>query len=193
MSQENVEVLRGVRITLPPLSERAAQRRTLDERLYVRFPTLLPRLVSAVLRLRTRSRLRRVLLSRLIRRGWAASDRGDLGLCLCGYDPDVEISWPETGSMAIPDLRGTYRGHEGFRRVWRGMHAPWKLEVRPQEVIDVGDRLLFIADLSARGKGSGVPIGGSLICLFTYRAGRIVREQYFNTREEALEAAGLRE
>ena len=57
----------------------------------------------------------------------------------------------------------------------------------------MGDRLLFIADLSARGKGSGVPIGGSLIGLFTYRAGRIVREQYFNTREEALEAAGLRE
>ena len=194
MSQENVEVLRGVRIALPPLSERAAQRRTLDERLYVRFPMLLPRLVSAVLRLRTGSHLRRAFLSRLIRRGWAASDRGDLGLCLCGYDPDVEISWPESGSMAIPDLRGTYRGHEGFRRVWRGMHDPWKVEVRPQEVIDLGrPAASSIADLSARGKGSGVPIGGSLIGLFTYRAGRIVREQYFNTRDEALEAAGLRE
>src|SRR3954447_22899978 len=112
MSQENVEMLRGVRIPLPPLSERAAQRRTLDERLYVRFPTLLPRLVSAVMRMPTGSRPRRTFLSRLIRRGWAASNRGDLDLSLCGYDPEVEISWPESGGAAFPDLQGTYRGHE---------------------------------------------------------------------------------
>ena len=40
MSQENVEIVRGARIALPPLSERASQRRALDERLFVRFPAL---------------------------------------------------------------------------------------------------------------------------------------------------------
>ena len=38
MSQENAEVVRGVRIALRPLSERAGQLRSLDERLFVRFP-----------------------------------------------------------------------------------------------------------------------------------------------------------
>ena len=38
MSQENVEMRRGVRISLRPLSERASQRRSLDERLFVRSP-----------------------------------------------------------------------------------------------------------------------------------------------------------
>ena len=38
MSQENVEIVRGARyrVSLPP--ERAAARRTPDERLFVRFP-----------------------------------------------------------------------------------------------------------------------------------------------------------
>jgi hypothetical protein len=40
MSQENVEVVRGARIAFPPLSERASQRRSLDERLSARFPAL---------------------------------------------------------------------------------------------------------------------------------------------------------
>jgi ketosteroid isomerase-like protein len=176
-----------------PLSLPAARgRRTLDERLYVWFPALLPRLISAVMRLRPRSRVRRAMLSRLVRRGWAASNREDLDLALCGYDPDVEISWPESGGVAFPDLQGTYRGREGFRRVWAAMHDPWEVEVRPEEMIDAGDRLLVIAQVTARGRGSGVRVGGPLIGLYTLRAGRIVRERYFNDQEEALKAAGLR-
>jgi hypothetical protein len=40
MSEENLEIVRGVRTVLPPLSDRASERRTLDERLCVRFPAL---------------------------------------------------------------------------------------------------------------------------------------------------------
>jgi hypothetical protein len=38
MSQENMEILREARIALPRLSESATQRRSMDQRLYVRFP-----------------------------------------------------------------------------------------------------------------------------------------------------------
>ena len=38
MSQEKVEIVRGARIALTPLSEGASQRRSLDERLFVRLP-----------------------------------------------------------------------------------------------------------------------------------------------------------
>ena len=175
----------------PPSATRRS--RTLDERLYVRFPTLLPRLVSAVMHLRPRSRVRRAFLSRFVCGGWAASDRGDLNLSLCGYDPDVEIRWPESGSRAIPDLQGVYRGHEGYRQVWLAMHDPWDADVRLEEMIDAGDRLLVSGQVTARGRGSGIDVSGPLFALFTFRAGRIVGEQYFNDREEALEAAGLSE
>ena len=177
-----------------PLSSTATPRsRSLDERLYVRFPSLLPHVVSAVMRLRPRSRVRQAFVSLLVTRGWAASDRGDLELCLGGYDPNVEIVWPKSGSQVFPDLRGSYRGHEGYKRVWQAMHDPWDLEVRLEEVIDAGAQLVVIGHFTARGKGSGVNVGGPLAVLQTLRAGRIVREQFFNDRNEALEAAGLSE
>ena len=187
MSQEDVEIVRT------RLSTSTRRSRTLDERLFVRFPTLLPRIVSAVMRLRPRSRVRRNLLSFGVRRGWAASDRGDLDLCLCGYDPGVEISWPESGSLAFPDLSGVYRGHEGFRQVWLAMHDPWDVDVQLEEMIDAGTRLLVVGQVAVRGSGSGISVSGPLFALQSFRAGRIVREQFFNDREQALEAAGLSE
>jgi hypothetical protein len=36
-------------------------------------------------------------------------------------------------------------------------------------------------------------VSGPLFALFTFRAGRIIGEQYFNDRDQALEAAGLDE
>lgn len=164
----------------------------MDERAFVRFPSLLPACVSAVMRLRPRSRARRAFLSRLVRGGWAASDRGDLDLCLCGVDPGVEVIWPETGRWAFPDLGGTHHGHEGWLRVWRATHEVLDVAIRPAEIIDAGEQLLVIADATARGTGSGVPVSGPVIALNTIHAGRVVREQYFDERDEALEAAGIR-
>jgi ketosteroid isomerase-like protein len=177
-------------LTLPSPTRRS---RSLDERLYVRFPTLLPRLLSAVMRLGPRSRARRAFLSRFVRRGWAASDRGDLDLSLCAYDPHVEIRWPESGAGAIPDLQGVYRGHKGFRQVWLAMHDPWDVDVRLEEMIDAGDRLLVSGQVTAHGRGSGIDVSGPLLVLFTFVAGRIIGEQYLNDYDEALEAAGLEE
>jgi hypothetical protein len=48
MSQENVEVLRGVRHRLSLPSERAGQRRRLDERLFVRSDVALLVAVNAL-------------------------------------------------------------------------------------------------------------------------------------------------
>jgi ketosteroid isomerase-like protein len=130
---------------------------------------------------------------RLVSGGWAASDRGDLDLCLCGVDPDVEIVWPESGRWAFPDVAGTHHGHDGWRRVWRALHEPFDfVAIRPEEIIDAGDQLLVVADAIAQGTGSGVRVSGPLIALHTIHAGQTVREQYFNERDEALKAAGIR-
>jgi len=59
MSQLKAKTVRGVR--LPPARE-ARQHRTLDERILVRFPGLVPRLVGAWMLLPHPSRLRRAML-----------------------------------------------------------------------------------------------------------------------------------
>jgi ketosteroid isomerase-like protein len=167
--------------------------RTLDERLCVRFPWLLPRIISSGMRLSPRSRLRRALVARITYRAWAASDRGDLELVLCSYDDDVEVRWPTHGFAAFPDLKGVYRGHEGFRRIWGALHEPWEVQAHPEAVIDAGERLLVIGRLTARGKGSGISTDAPMFALYRFRAGRVVSERWFDTRDEALEAAGLKD
>jgi len=46
---------------------------------------------------------------------------------------------------------------------------------------------------TGRGKGSGVEVSEENFCVFTLREGKIVRQQMFRHRAEALEAAGLSE
>jgi ketosteroid isomerase-like protein len=180
-----------IRTRLSP-SAGTRRNRTFDERVFVRFPSVLPWLTSAVMRLPPRSRARRAYLSRLVRGAWAASDRGDIDLCLCGVDPNVEVVLPGSGTWSFPDLSGTHLGHEGWLRVWRAIHELLDVAIRPEEIIDAGNRLLVTGEATVRGAGSGIRVSDSLNALYTVHAGRIVREQYFNEREEALKTAGIR-
>jgi hypothetical protein len=88
MSQENV--LRGVRYLVSLPSERAGQRRTLDEHLFVRFTALYRLFAERVLRLPLRSRLRRLMLTRFAGRAYAARNRRDFEVMLLGLDPGIE-------------------------------------------------------------------------------------------------------
>jgi hypothetical protein len=192
MSQENVEIVRGARIALPPLSERASQHRTLDERLFVRFPALYRLLADALMRLPPRSRLRRLMLARLVGRAYAAANRQDFELVLTGLDPEFEYR-PRAGLIA-PDQDAVFYGHDGYRRLWRTwLDAFEDLRYEPEEVLDLGDMYLVTAQMRGHGSGSGVPVGLQLFQLFNLRRGLVAWQQDFGNRSEALEAAGLRE
>jgi hypothetical protein len=192
MSQENVEIVRGARIALPPLSERASQHRTLDERLFVRFRALYRLLADALMRLPPRSRLRRLMLARLVGRAYAAANRQDFELVLTGLDPEFEYR-PRAGLIA-PDQDAVFYGHDGYRRLWRTwLDAFEDLRYEPEEVLDLGDMYLVTAQMRGHGSGSGVPVGLQLFQLFNLRRGLVAWQQDFGNRSEALEAAGLRE
>src|SRR5262245_5593391 len=138
MSQENAEVMRGVRISLPPLSERAIQRRTLDERLFVRSPALFRRVARASVRLQPRSRLRRLILAYAIQRGYAALNRRDFDVVLMRSDPQVE--YRPRGELIPPDLERAFHGHDGYRRLWgRWFDAFEDFRWEPKEILDFGD------------------------------------------------------
>ena len=67
------------------------------------------------------------------------------------------------------------------------------LELHPEEVIDLGDRLLRVGRATGRGRLSGVALDLPLFQVLTLRNGLIVRQSDFGEREKALQAAGLRE
>ena len=172
-------------------------RRKLDERIWARFPALMPISTAAILRLPLRSRLRQALVNYYIRRGYEIVNRRDFELALGAQHQDVVIRFtPDPhGHLPPPDMVGEFRGHEGFRRAWAAWLEAFKdLRVEPEEVIDLGgDRLLVATRTVGRGTGSGVAVEQRGFTLYTFRAGKVFRHEFFTDRELAETAAGLRE
>jgi ketosteroid isomerase-like protein len=192
MSQENVESPSGVRVSIAPLSERASQSRTLDERVFVHFPTMYRRTADAMMRLSPRSRLRRSIVTRLVGRAYAATNRRDLEVSLLGLDPAIELR-PQR-DLLPPDKDPVLRGREAYRQFvedWFGSFENLRLE--PQEFFDMGDTLLVAIRWKGRGSGSGIAFDQPMFQLFHLQRGLIVKQEDFGDRVAALEAVGLSE
>jgi ketosteroid isomerase-like protein len=174
----------------------ARHHRTRDEGIFVRFPALARRLLYLWSRLPKESRLRRQLLVRLVGQGMSAANRRDFDVLLLGLDPEIDyraVSAGPGGGVA-PDLVGHHHGHAGYRYVWRALLDGLEdLTLEPEELLDLGDHVISVTRLSGHGSGRGVPINQLLFQVFTFRRGLVVKQEDFGSREEALEAVGLRE
>jgi ketosteroid isomerase-like protein len=125
-----------------------------------------------------------------VRKSMEAFDRRDRAAWLELRDQGCEVItsryWPEA-------------------EVVRGRDAAWEFYVKVAEAFErlaIGDAELLDAepdkvlvhqrnDVRGRASGAGVEINYWVVV--TFRGGRIVREQWFADRAEALEAAGLSE
>jgi SnoaL-like domain len=148
--------------------------------------------MSALSRLPSRSRLRRELVARAIRDGAETYNRRDREAFLIPFDPDVEFN--VLGQSGGLDFESRSRGHEGFMRFFATIDEAFEDNViEPREAIDFGDRLLVLYRLRTLGRGSGVKLARDIGLLSTLSRGMIVRVDYYWSRDEALEDAGLRE
>jgi ketosteroid isomerase-like protein len=190
MAQQNVTVVRGTRIALPPVAETSAQRRSLDERLIVRFPALSRLLADALMRLPVRSRLRRLMIARGVRQAYAAANRRDFDRVLAGWDPGSE--YRPSADLMPPDFEAVFHGRDGYLTMWRRQVEAFEdLRFDPEEILDLGDRLLVKAQVRGHGSGSGVAVSQPVFQLYKFRRGLVVRQEDFLDRSKALEAAGL--
>lgn len=65
----------------------------------------------------------------------------------------------------------------------------YRMEV--QETQDLGDRVLVVTRHHATGRASGVPIDQKTAQIMNLDSGKITRQDFFASRDEALAAAGL--
>jgi ketosteroid isomerase-like protein len=183
MSRENIEVVRT------PMTPTAHGRRRPEERLALRFPRLYSSVARAIWRL-PKSRLRRALIRRVVRTSWEAFNRGDLEAAFLLYHPDCRSTFPS--QMATIGLEaGTFDRDERVRFQQRAIDEWDEFRFEPSELIEFGDRLLSIGRMRFRGLSSGVPVDTEWVAMVTTLDGRVIREQIFTDRAEALEAAGL--
>jgi ketosteroid isomerase-like protein len=88
-----------------------------------------------------------------------------------------------------------YRGHDDVRRWlfedWASAWSDWSAQ-RPDEFIDVDDeQVIAVFQVKATGRASGVEIEREDAIVSVVRDGLITRMDYFNSKQQALDAVGL--
>ncbi len=126
----------------------------------------------------------------IVRRAYESVNRGDLDAVVADVAPECEY----ITSGAIPGFEGVYRGPEGYKR-FVGWLVDQFDEARTdvRELIEAGDQVVASVATRGRGKRSGAEVSWDVWQVWTLQEGKIVHGQGFTSREEALEAAGLRE
>jgi ketosteroid isomerase-like protein len=105
---------------------------------------------------------------------------------------DPHVVWINYASA--PETR-PFIGHDGVREWYEGFRThigDFQFEAR--EVLDAGgDQVVTVHRVTATGTTSGIPLEQMGSSLITLANGKIVRVQGFETRAQALKAAGLSE
>jgi ketosteroid isomerase-like protein len=119
-----------------------------------------------------------------------AFNRRDVEAFLALMHPDVEVV-PITGR-----LEGTvYRGHAEIRAFFRSFDEDWEVfKTVPAEYRDFGDCVLSVGTWESRGRASGLDLNahpGAWVAWL--RDGKIIRQETFTDRAQALEAVRLRQ
>jgi hypothetical protein len=124
----------------------------------------------------------------LAHRAIDAFNRRDLSAYLALHDAEVEFTpyevWVQGGEP--------YRGHAGVRSWWEDSFAvfPDLRVAEIYEVRDLGDRTFAHGRISGQGAGSGAAIERPLWLVNEWRDKKCVWWCVFESKGEALEAAG---
>jgi ketosteroid isomerase-like protein len=108
-------------------------------------------------------------------------------------DPEVELELMAS-DFSLPDMPtgSVFRGLEGWAAFWRGWLEPWEeFDFEYGNIVDGGDDVVLDIAIAARGRGSGAPTRIAQSQVWTVHNRKVVRVRVFDTRAEALAAAGL--
>jgi ketosteroid isomerase-like protein len=113
--------------------------------------------------------------------------RGDWDAVAAGIDPNVLVRtdprWPEQHIY----------GREATIDFYRGLREAGGPDLRIEEILDLGDRVLLRECWGVRGQQSGVEGEQHYTVIATVREGRFVLVEFFLEHEQALKAVGLAE
>jgi ketosteroid isomerase-like protein len=126
----------------------------------------------------------------IVRRYFAAYERDGLDASAEFWHPD--INW-RAAEGALDDV-GLMEGPGALRRYyeqWEDTFESGRVEV--EELVDAGDQVVAVVRAIGRMKESEAEVDLRYAIVLSIRDGKIAAGREYFTREEALEAAGLRE
>jgi ketosteroid isomerase-like protein len=106
------------------------------------------------------------------------------------FDPAIVL---DNSTLPAPTA-GVYRGHEGLRQLQREWLEAFETHhIDAERFIDAGDVIVVGYRVTGRGKASGAAVEMHRWNVYRIRNGLVIRIDMFETKTEALEAAGLPE
>ncbi len=126
------------------------------------------------------------------KRAVEAANRRDVEALVEELDPEVE--WHPGIAALLGGDATMYRGREGVRELWRDLYAAFvEIHAEFPEIRDLGERILAIGRIRARGKESGAETESPFAYLVQVKNGKAIWVGTYLDPKMALEAAGLRE
>ena len=110
---------------------------------------------------------------------------GDRSAARAAWDRNAVMILPVIDSSVLVGLPSIERAVESWRKSWE----TWRFEV--DEVIDAGEHVVVIGHQRAEGKESGAEVELLSCGVWSLRNAKVVRAEFFGTKAEALQAAGL--
>lgn len=105
---------------------------------------------------------------------------------------DPQVVW-DTSASNMP-AAGVFHGHEGVERFFRDWLGTWRdFDVEFHEFLDGGDSVVVVFRQRGTGRGSGVQIERDFFAVYDITRAKVVRYRLYESRAEALSAAGLAE
>jgi ketosteroid isomerase-like protein len=126
----------------------------------------------------------------IVRRATDALNRRDLDGLVENWAPDAVVDWSNSRG---PEA-GVYRGHDEVRAFAKRFLAAWdEVRLEIDDPIEVEDDLLVVENVTyLRGRDS-IETQARSAWVTTFRDGQQTSLTMYQTKQEALEAAGLSE
>jgi ketosteroid isomerase-like protein len=124
----------------------------------------------------------------VVRRFYESWNERDLEAVLACVHDEFRFDWSDSRSP----FSGVYEGREGLLQFWRDGLEAWDefaLEIE-DEIECERDRIVTATLVRGRGKGSGIEVEARGAMLWTLREKTLLEGKLFQTKEDALEAAG---
>ena len=126
----------------------------------------------------------------VLRRLYDQFERGDFWALGDAYDPDVEWRWSRSGRALVGGT--TYRGRSEVLGAMREWLRGWDwFRVSAEEFIDAGDSVVVVVRADAKLKGGRGDVTDNWADVYTLRDGKIVVMEAFDSRADAVRAAGV--